>query len=684
MAVTAHRNALQPGYELHWYGIKKILGQGGFGITYLAQDSNLHQGVAIKEYLPVELAVREGNRTVHPISDKHREQFGNGLKRFLKEARTLAKFRHPNVVRVLSVFEENNTAYMVMEYERGQSLEAILDRRGTLREAELQKIVFPILDGLELIHKAGFIHRDIKPGNVYIRVDETPVLLDFGSARQAVGSQADVTSMVSPGYAPFEQYSTKSDMQGPWTDIYAMGATLDCAVTGEPPLDAVDRSQDILMSSNDDLSINQHTDPGKYSQRLLVAIDHALRFNYKLRPQTIGEWRAELLGQTTPQPRQADEELLKVAAAPPGRPADSDRTNFGAALQSTPATESMTAAPVPAERSRLLVWLLTLVLLGAGGWYAHDQGWVAYDDWLETVKTLIPQSESDALSNADALIAAAERGDLPAVRELISQRVDLDAIDANGWTALMAAALQGDIKIVQALLAAGADPNAAAPDGTTALMAATFGGAPETVAVLLEQNADLTATDAEGIDALTFAERQGYEHIAALLSAAQDDTQDPTATKIALLVAKAKRFERAGQLVTPLGTNALAVYQEILQIQPDSQQALGGIRELADLLVGEAREAVQSGDVELANTLLDAASAAAPGRDSVKRLRQELSAREREARLGREAQRQQKAVRNAELRLQQQRARNKEAQQAAENQQQQSRERLEQALDKIQ
>ena len=528
-------------------------GSGGFGITYLAQDSNLHQRVAIKEYLPVELAVREGNRTVHPLSEKHREQFSAGLKRFIKEARTLARFRHPNVVRVLSVFEENNTAYMVMEYERGQSLEAILDRRGTLRENELQKIVFPIMDGLELIHNAGFIHRDIKPGNVYIRIDETPVLLDFGSARQAVGAQAEVTSMVSPGYAPFEQYSTKSELQGPWTDIYALGATLYRAVTGAPPTDAVDRSQEILLSSNDDLSINQTTEPGKYSQRLLMAIDHALRFNYKLRPQTIAEWRAELLGQTSPTPRQVDEELLSVAATPPGRPVDSDRTNFGASFRVPTPAEPPAPAPQAERRRRPVLWLLLLfLLLGVGGWYAVQNEWLAYNgDWLTKIKSLIPQTEVDAQSKVDALIAATERGDLAAVRELVTQKVALNSLDANGWTSLMTAALQGDIEIVRALLAAGADPNIAAPDGTTALMAATFGGNPDTVAELLGQNADLAATDAEGIDALTFAERQGYTEIAALLVAAASATQDPLTTKIMLLSAKAKRFVRTGQLVTP-------------------------------------------------------------------------------------------------------------------------------------
>ncbi len=177
-----HRNSLKPGHKVLWYEIKEVLGQGGFGITYLAYDPNLKTNVAIKEYLPIELAVREGDFSVHPVTEDLGKQYTWGLERFITEAQTLAKFKHPNLVRVLSVSEENNTAYMVMEYEEGQSLQEKLKGKRTLEEAELLKILIPILGGLEIVHKAGFIHRDIKPDNIFIREDGSPVLLDFGSA----------------------------------------------------------------------------------------------------------------------------------------------------------------------------------------------------------------------------------------------------------------------------------------------------------------------------------------------------------------------------------------------------------------------------------------------------------------------------------------------------------------------
>jgi serine/threonine protein kinase len=204
---------LQAGYELHWYRIESVLGKGAFGITYLAHDVNLDRQVAIKEYLPGDFAIRKDDLTVQPTTYGRKEDFVWGLKRFVSEAKILTKFEHPNLVRVFNVFEMNNTAYMVMNYEVGKSLQQILKSRKTLTESELTKIIIPLLSGLEVMHEKGFVHRDIKPGNIFIRSDGSPVLLDFGSARQTRGergqeaSEAEdtVTTLVSPGYAPIEQ-----------------------------------------------------------------------------------------------------------------------------------------------------------------------------------------------------------------------------------------------------------------------------------------------------------------------------------------------------------------------------------------------------------------------------------------------------------------------------------------------
>ena len=278
-------------YKLNCYTVKGILGQGGFGITYLAYDNNLDRDVAIKEYMPREIASRQTDMTIRPVDAETTESLKTGLGRFIKEARTLSKFDHPNIVRVHTVFEHNNTAYMVMSYEQGRSFVEIL-KQGQPSEEELMDIIMPLLDGLEVMHSRGFIHRDIKPANIFIRQDGTPVLLDFGSARQAMGEETKtLTKFVTPGYAPFEQYYGKSDMQGPWTDIYSLGATVFRSITGDPPIDSTFRNRSSGEKAIMEIweILDKHS--GKYSTFFLRAIEHSLRSNYKDRPQTIDEWR---------------------------------------------------------------------------------------------------------------------------------------------------------------------------------------------------------------------------------------------------------------------------------------------------------------------------------------------------------------------------------------------------------
>jgi len=285
-------NALHAGYQLHWYEIKEILGQGGFGITYLAYDKNLAHEVAIKEYLPIDLSVRAEDHSVHAVSHEHQDRYNWGLISFIEEARAIGQFNHPNIVRVRNVFKANNTAYMVMDYELGETLQEILSRRKILDEVDIKTVLFPIIDGMKQIHAHGFIHRDIKPANIFIRVDGEPVLLDFGSARQALeDSQDSITSVFSKGYAPIEQYNTKEEEQGPWTDIYAVGATMYRTIAGIPPCDAIARSSAISVTSRDTYVSAMEIGAGRYSRTLLEAIDHAMQFKRQDRPQTISEWQ---------------------------------------------------------------------------------------------------------------------------------------------------------------------------------------------------------------------------------------------------------------------------------------------------------------------------------------------------------------------------------------------------------
>lgn len=317
------QNALPEGYCLHWYEIESILGSGGFGITYLARDTNLNRLVAIKEYFPKQMARRADDSRVNPVSEDIAIDFTNGLDRFISEARTIARCQHPNIVSVYSVFEANGTAYMVMEYQRGQSLSRAM-RSGLIRgEPDLLAVVRPLLDGLMFMHDAGFIHRDIKPDNIFIREDGVPMLLDFGAARQSVGFGTQrMTTMLTPSYAPIEQYdnSGRAEKQGPWTDIYSFGATLYRLIAGRGPIDAVSRANALLESGKDAYLSIKDTQPAGFSHALLTAIDYALAYRPSDRPQTVKEWLALYPNG----PRTAYETSGKPASAAKG---NGDRSN---------------------------------------------------------------------------------------------------------------------------------------------------------------------------------------------------------------------------------------------------------------------------------------------------------------------------------------------------------------------
>ncbi|MFM8353347.1 MAG: serine/threonine-protein kinase, partial [Gammaproteobacteria bacterium] len=230
--------SLRPGQRIEQYTIERVLGSGGFGITYLATDSKLGLEVAIKEFLPAEYAIREaGSATVRARTGRDGD-VAFGLRRFLDEGRALARFNHPNIVRVLSFIEANGTAYLVMEFVAGRTLADYLRSSSeALTEAQVLGIAVPILRGLSVVHAGGFLHRDIKPGNIYLRRDGEPLLIDFGAARQALGEHSrSVTGIVSAGYAPPEQYSSDGKKQGAWTDLYGLGATLYRCISGEDPV----------------------------------------------------------------------------------------------------------------------------------------------------------------------------------------------------------------------------------------------------------------------------------------------------------------------------------------------------------------------------------------------------------------------------------------------------------------
>src|SRR4051812_29670896 len=264
------RGVLPAGTSLRGYELKSILGQGAFGITYRGRDLTLDREVAIKEYLPTSLALREGRTTVLPRSPDHAEQFAWGRERFLEEARTLARLdRTPAIVRVHDFLEDNGTAYMVMALIEGETLAKRLAREQRLTAEAIERLLFPLLDGLEEVHGIGFLHRDIKPANIMVDARGRPTLIDFGAARAAMaGRSTTMTAIFTPGYAAAEQY-TSAEL-GPWTDVYGLAAPLYHGIPGKVPPSSIER---ILNDSHQPLS---ELRPEGYSPELLAGIDAGL------------------------------------------------------------------------------------------------------------------------------------------------------------------------------------------------------------------------------------------------------------------------------------------------------------------------------------------------------------------------------------------------------------------------
>ena len=289
MSEADHRLALPQGTRIRDYGFQRVLGQGGFGITYLCWNMALDVPVAIKEYMPYDLAIRQNDLSVVPQSSQAAFDFGWGLDRFSDEFKILSHFNHPNIVRVHQFFEAHNTAYIVMEYVEGETLSSLLERKGTLGYSELTGILYPLLDVLEEVHGAGFLHRNVNPGNIIIRdEDNSPVLLDFGEAVSIKNPSAEEGVIIAPHYAPIEQYSMRGEDLGPWTDIYALGAVCYQVLTGQRPIESPERVR------HDSLIRVAGYCAGAMNPDFLSAIDWALQVYKEDRPQSIAEWRRAL------------------------------------------------------------------------------------------------------------------------------------------------------------------------------------------------------------------------------------------------------------------------------------------------------------------------------------------------------------------------------------------------------
>jgi serine/threonine protein kinase len=349
--------ALPPGTRLGDYRLDAMIGHGGFGITYRAFDAQLAKVVAIKEYLPLECAIRQADGQVVPRSARLADDFAWGRERFLDEARALARFRHPHIVPVLRYFEANGTAYTVMEFEDGKNVAELLRDPGRrLPTDDVRRLADGLLSGLGAVHAQGFLHRDIKPANIIIRRDGVPILVDFGAARQAMGSRTrSLTGMLTPQYAPIEQYALDGK-QGPWSDIYSAAAVLYHAIAGQAPPDAAARV------GKDPYRPLAETEGDRFAPAFLAAIDRAMAFAPADRPQSVEAWSA-LFGAALPKVQDAPTQRLAYGAgvSPP---------RLGGASRES--AESPVAAP-PRSRSRrwssgARVWSVVVIMAALTLW----------------------------------------------------------------------------------------------------------------------------------------------------------------------------------------------------------------------------------------------------------------------------------------------------------------------------
>jgi hypothetical protein len=337
--------ALPSGTVLADFRVERLLGEGGFGIVYLARDMHLERLVAVKEYMPASLAKRNAQSHVTVRSERHRETFELGRRSFINEAKLLAQLDHASLVKVLRYWEDRGTAYMAMPYYQGDTLkQRLLDPGVSVDEAWLKALLAPLMDALEHLHARDLLHRDIAPDNIILQSSGAPLLLDFGAARQVItdATQA-LTVILKPGYAPIEQYAEAASMrQGPWTDIYALAAVMYFAVAKRPPQPSVGR---VLK---DDLESAALLGQGRFSKGFLAWIDTCLSLRPENRPASIAQARALLLATAddvtvlvapTPARAPTDDHTVLMPAPPVARP-QADRKPTGqvqAAAKTSPA-----------------------------------------------------------------------------------------------------------------------------------------------------------------------------------------------------------------------------------------------------------------------------------------------------------------------------------------------------------
>ncbi|RJF95635.1 protein kinase domain-containing protein [Noviherbaspirillum saxi] len=519
-------NELPVGTRVGEFEIAGLVGKGGFGIVYLAYDCSLGRHVALKEYMPSGIASRSAGQNVTVTSPRFTDVFNAGMKSFINEARLLARFDSAALVKVHRFWEANGTAYMAMPFYEGITLkQAYQERKLVPDEQWIRTLLADLLDAVETIHGAHCLHRDIAPDNILLRTGGRPLLLDFGAARHVIGDMThDLTAIVKPGFAPIEQYADIPGLkQGPWTDIYALGAVIYYLIIGKAPPAAVARSV------NDEMLPARKVGKGRYSESFLMIVDRALTVRPEQRIQSVQAWRQALAGEDetrllSPQ-MSAQRAAQPVEVIPEAVPSIRNSTPLpDAADVSSDATvglihptppQSEASRPTAGTRRRRWQYALAALALIAGIAAAPVLWYWGSSQWERSR----PHTE---------LTESVTSGDLDKLKRVIAAGADVNARGRAGLTALQWAARNGRPDAVNELIAAGANVHVEARGdpfyGKTALgFAAFYSGNVEVIKALIAAGAVVDHRDEGGNTPLMSAAVQGYIlAVEALIAAGAD------------------------------------------------------------------------------------------------------------------------------------------------------------------
>ena len=516
--------ALPVGTMLGNYNIRKVIGSGSFGITYLAQEEITDKLIVIKENYPAEISFRDmTSLMVGPSGESRKEAYEWALTRFLDEAKILSRLSHPNIVPILAAFKALGTAYYVMPHVEGTELHKAAPDSRNITAEWLLPVLEKILSALGYLHAQGLIHRDIKPNNILMNATGEPILIDFGTAR-ALESTRSHTHIGTPGFMPFEQLSGKGK-RGPWTDFYALGATCYYLITGELPphsVDRIEKDEYLPLAGNPSLA-------NRFPEHVLSSIDKALRMNRSERWQSAQEW------------------LNSLKSTPSSQSGESSK-NIQHQLTTSPKSTQLTTKPHTSSSKKKsytlsLIFFLLLAGLIYGGFcyqqpaaelkrmginpeqYNSELYAAARDGDAEKVRLLLEAGadvnwKNDTDHDVTPLFCAAHKDHTECVRLLLAAPgIDINQAAQNGYTPLIVAVGMGHTECVRLLLAApGIDINQAAQDGDTPLNWAAYNGHTECVNLLLAApGIDVNQTDMFGETPLNRAAQKGHKECVRLL-----------------------------------------------------------------------------------------------------------------------------------------------------------------------